>query len=95
MLIEHHPAGQLMSYISSETEPTAGGLELADLHADYMRWCALRNLLPMSIGTFEVELDHLRALPEVGQQLTKFGSRYIGIGLQQSNSTTRKRKSHE
>lgn len=92
-LIEHAPVGQIMRYISSETAPTSGGIELTALHADYVRWCRSSKVSPMDMATFEAELDRLRELPEVGKHVTKFGSRYIGIGLHPVEAaTSRKRR---
>lgn len=92
-LIEHLPVGQLMRYISSETAPATGGIELLALHTDYVRWCAATKVAAMDLATFEAELDRLRELPEVGKHLTKFGTRYIGLGLQHDAATAvRKRR---
>lgn len=80
-LLEHQPVGQIIRFVAERTEPAKGGTELAALHAGYVAWCEGTGASAVDCDMFERELDRIRAMPEVGERVSKFGTRYIGIAL--------------
>jgi hypothetical protein len=82
--------------MAERTEPTAdpAAISIEDLHADYHAWCLASALRSLSLEAFGNEFDRVRELPQLEGKIRKFGSRYYGIRLVESNVTrlpTRKR----
>lgn len=91
-VIEHQPVGQIIQFVAERTVPAKGGIELSALHAGYVAWCCDVGARAVDCETFERELDRIRAMPEVGERVSKFGTRYIGIVLTRKEKTRIKRR---
>ncbi len=71
----------LVCFIAEATEPANGGINIADLYDHYASWCERADTVALESAVFEREFDRLRLMPEVGKRVSKFRSRYIGIGI--------------
>lgn len=81
---------QVVAWIAARAVPAApnAAISLRDLHADYLTWCAEEGCEALGVVAFEQELDAARALPELVGKTRKFGDRYYGIALKDSETKT-------
>jgi hypothetical protein len=75
--------GLIIDWMAERTEPTidAAGIAVETLHTDYETWCRIRNEPSLLLESFVVELDRLRALPELDDKIQKMDGRYYGLRL--------------
>jgi hypothetical protein len=79
--------GRVVDWMAERTEPTAStsAITIEELHADYQVWCHGRGLHAITANAFVEEFDRVREAPELSGKIRKFGSRYYGIRLVNSN----------
>lgn len=83
-LSEH---GRVVKWMADRTEPTTDPAAVAsdELHADYEVWCLSKGLSAAQLGAFTDEFDRVREVPQLSDKIRKFGNRYYGIRLVNSN----------
>jgi hypothetical protein len=79
--------GRVVKWMADRTEPTVdpAAVTTNELHADYEVWCLSKGLKATSQPSFNEEFDRVREVPQLSGQIRKFGNRYYGIRLVNSN----------
>jgi hypothetical protein len=79
--------GRVVKWIAERTEPTAEHASIAidNLFADYEVWCLSNSLEALPLSEFGAEFDRVREVPQLVDKIRKFGNRYYGIRLVNSN----------
>jgi hypothetical protein len=80
---QSEPDGMVVLWVAERATPAGetSAIGIAQLHADFVEWCAERGDEAMSPARFEGEFDRVRSLPDLDGKIRKFGNRYYGIGL--------------
>lgn len=79
--------GRVVEWMADRTEPTGdtSAITIGDLHTDYEAWCLGRRLRATAFTDFTNEFDRMREVPQLSGKIRKFGNRYYGIRLVNSN----------
>ena len=79
--------GRVVKWMADRTEPTGdtSATTIDELHADYEVWCFGKGLRATALGDFANEFDRVREVPQLAGKIRKFGNRYYGIRLVNSN----------
>lgn len=88
--------GRVVNWMANRTEPTGdtSAITIDEIHADYEVWCFGKGLRATALDEFANEFDRVREVPQLAGKIRKFGNRYYGIQLANSNMArlaTRKR----
>lgn len=77
--------GSVLSWIAERAQPTTDNraIGIEDLYRDYVRW---RRSEAMPVAVFQSEFDRVRDLPDLAGKIRKFGDRYYGIALVDSDT---------
>jgi hypothetical protein len=79
--------GRVVNWMADRTEPTedTSARTLHELYTDFLAWCRGSGVRASTRDAFAQEFDRVRDAPEVSGKIRKFGSRYYGIRLVNSN----------
>ena len=79
--------GRVVNWMADRTEPTGdtSATTINELYADYEVWCFGKRLRAIAVDDFANEFDRVREVPQLAGKIRKFGSRYYGIRLVNSN----------
>jgi hypothetical protein len=79
--------GRVVKWMADRTEPTGdtSAITIDELHADYEVWCFGKGLRATARADFAGEFDRVREVPQLTGKIRKFGNRYYGIRLVNSN----------
>jgi hypothetical protein len=79
--------GRVVKWMAERTEPTGdtSAITIDELHADYEVWCFAKGLRATARDDYTSEFDRVREVPQLAGKIRKFGNRYYGIRLVNSN----------
>lgn len=78
---------RVVKWMADRTEPTGdtSAITVDELHSDYEVWCLGKELRATARDDFASEFDRVRDVPQLTGKIRKFGNRYYGIRLVNSN----------